>query len=280
MTNATATRPQATPKTINGTHNPTTEAMYAKAHTEYRASLTEGNPWSGRELGELFDRSESWGLARIKEVRDAPPPRTGPHREETPATPALADTAPDVDVEETAETITPTEDAKDPAPDVEDVPETPAAEPQQKPKPRKPIATWPVLLMLLPATVAIWTGWVGLGELAGFGPVRPLPGIWDSLTINSAITLPIGMEAYSAYALYVWLSGRATDKAMRFARSSALFALVLGTLGQVAYHMLAELGVGSAPMLVTAGVACIPVGVVGLGAALAHMVRAGETADE
>ena len=36
--------------------------------------------------------------------------------------------------------------------------------------------------------------------MTGFGEVHPLPGIWDSLHLDSAITLPIGVEAYGAYA--------------------------------------------------------------------------------
>src|SRR5690606_3939731 len=65
---------------------------------------------------------------------------------------------------------------------------------------------WPLVLLALPAGVATWSGWVGLGELTGFGPVKPLPGIADSLTINSAITLPIGVEAYAALAMSAWLT--------------------------------------------------------------------------
>ncbi len=34
-----------------------------------------------------------------------------------------------------------------------------------------------------------------------FGQVHPLRGIWDSLHIGSAVTLPIGAEAYAAYTL-------------------------------------------------------------------------------
>lgn len=137
----------------------------------------------------------------------------------------------------------------------------------------KPIAVWPVLLLLLPATVAIWSGWVGLGSLAGFGPVHPLPGIVDSFVIDTSITLPIGMETYSAYALYVWLSGRASAKAIRFARISALIALGTGAAGQIAYHLMTAAGVPQANPLITAAVACIPVAVLGLGAALAHLVK-------
>ncbi|MFC7646110.1 hypothetical protein ACFQX6_40125 [Streptosporangium lutulentum] len=30
------------------------------------------------------------------------------------------------------------------------------------------LATWPLVLLAIPAFVAVWSGWVGLGELAGF----------------------------------------------------------------------------------------------------------------
>ncbi|RGC66409.1 hypothetical protein C5N14_23720 [Micromonospora sp. MW-13] len=132
---------------------------------------------------------------------------------------------------------------------------------------------WPVVLLALPAFVAIWSGWVGLGGLTGFGVVHPLPGIWDSFSINSAITLPIGVETYGAYALYVWLSGRVPDLARRFAKWSAIASLLVGALGQVAYHLLVAAGVTSAPWWITTAVACLPVGVLGMGAALAHLVR-------
>lgn len=140
-------------------------------------------------------------------------------------------------------------------------------------KSRKRLATWPVLLLMLPATVAIWSGWVGLGQLAGFGPVHPLPGIADGFVIDTSITLPIGMETYSAYALYVWLSGRAGARAIRFARTSALLALTIGAAGQIAYHLMSAANVPAAHPLITAAVACIPVAVLGLGAALAHLVK-------
>ncbi|WP_227982702.1 hypothetical protein [Nocardia spumae] len=132
---------------------------------------------------------------------------------------------------------------------------------------------WPVLLLALPAFVAIWSGWVGLGQLTGFGPVRPLPGIWDQFTINTAITLPIGMEAYASYALYVWLSGRIrSDRTRSYAKYSAFGSLILGAVGQVAYHLMRAAGVDVAPWPVTVLVACLPVGVLGMGAALAHMI--------
>lgn len=139
---------------------------------------------------------------------------------------------------------------------------------------RRPPPAWPVLLLAIPAFVAIWSGWVGLGGLTGFGEIHPLPGIWDSLSINTAITLPIGMEAYAAYAIKVWLTdGGVPARARDFARASAIGALLLGALGQVAYHLMASNGVTTAHWTVTTLVACLPVGVLGMGAALAHLLR-------
>ncbi|MFF2087446.1 helix-turn-helix domain-containing protein [Nocardia sp. NPDC058176] len=137
----------------------------------------------------------------------------------------------------------------------------------------RPVRAWPIALLAAPAFVAIWSGWVGLGELTGFGPVHPLPGIADGFSINTAITLPIGMETYASYALYVWLSGRIrSDRTRGFAKWSAIASLTLGAAGQVAYHLMESAGMTSAPALVTVLVACLPVVVLGMGAALAHMI--------
>ncbi|MEU7902180.1 ABC transporter permease [Actinoplanes sp. NPDC049118] len=157
-------------------------------------------------------------------------------------------------------------------PDTEITTPAPVEMPRPVKSPRRPVA-WPVLLLALPAFVAIWSGWVSLGELSGFGLVHPLPGIADSLTINTAITLPIGVETYAAYALWVWLSGRAPLVARQFAKWSAIGSLVFGAAGQVAYHLMAAAGMTSAPWLITAAVACLPVAVLGMGAALAHLLH-------
>ena len=141
---------------------------------------------------------------------------------------------------------------------------------------RRPVVVWPVVLLAMPAFVAVWSGWVGLGELTGFGVMHPLPGIWDGLSINTAITLPIGVETYAAYALYVALSGRVPRRARRFAAWSAVASLLAGALGQVAYHLLNAAGVTHAPWPVTTAVACLPVAVLGMGAALAHLVRSAD----
>ncbi|MGH3939743.1 MAG: hypothetical protein ACRDTG_14165 [Pseudonocardiaceae bacterium] len=134
------------------------------------------------------------------------------------------------------------------------------------------VPAWPLLVLALPAGVSIWAGWVGLGQMTGFGVVPLLPGIWDELRINTAITLPIGMECYGAYALRAWLTQGTPPRARQFAKCSALGALMLGTLGQIAYHLMAAAGVTAAPWVVTMLVSCLPVAVLGMGAALYHLL--------
>ena len=143
------------------------------------------------------------------------------------------------------------------------------------PRRRRPVSAWPLLVLAAPAAVAVWSGWVGIGQMTGFGEIRPLPGIWDSLHMDTAVTLPIGVEAYAAFALRVWLTSNpvVSDRTRRFARCSAIAALVLGMAGQVAYHLLTQAGVTRAPWEVTTVVACLPVLVLGIGSALAHLLR-------
>jgi hypothetical protein len=100
-----------------------------------------------------------------------------------------------------------------------------------------------------------------------------LPGIWPSLHLDTAVTLPVGVECYAAYALRAWLAGgRATsDRTRRFARWSAIFSFALGMAGQVAFHLMDQDHVTRAPWGVTTLVSCLPV--LGMGTALAHMLR-------
>ena len=46
--------------------------------------------------------------------------------------------------------------------------------------------SWPLLLIAAPAMVAIWSGWVALGAMCGFGPVNLLPGIGSGSTLALA----------------------------------------------------------------------------------------------
>jgi hypothetical protein len=151
--------------------------------------------------------------------------------------------------------------------------------PGRVPGDRHPFPIWPVYGLILPAFVAIWSGWVGLGQMAGFGPVQLFPGI-STFTLNTAITLPIGMETYAAFALGVWLSGRVPVRARAFAKRSVIWSLAVGAGGQVVYHLLAAAHAGRAPWPITMLVACLPVAVLGMGAALAHLIRSGEDVPE
>src|SRR5215472_7931041 len=137
---------------------------------------------------------------------------------------------------------------------------------------------WPLFLIAAPAAVAVWSGWVGLGALAGFGVIHPLPGIVPAFELNTAITLPVGVEAYGAYALGVWLAPFAIPSRARvFARRSAIGALLLGMLGQVSYHLLAAAHASRAPWLVVVAVSCMPVVTLGFGVALTHLLHTGKT---
>ncbi|WP_156935408.1 hypothetical protein [Pseudonocardia spinosispora] len=140
-------------------------------------------------------------------------------------------------------------------------------------KTRAAARRWPLWVLAVPAAVSIWAGWVGLGGMCGFGVVKLLPGIADRVELNTAITLPIGMEAYSAYALGAWLSSRTLSaKARSFAKWSAFASLGLGLVGQVVYHLLTKWGYVTAPVAVVVFVACLPVFVLGAGAALHHLL--------
>jgi hypothetical protein len=154
------------------------------------------------------------------------------------------------------------------------MPET-EAEPEALPtamRPSRRVRRWPLFLIAAPAAVAVWSGWVGLGGMCGFGLVQPLPGIvaWH---LNTAITLPVGVESYGAYALGAWLTPGVAVTARTFARRSAIGSLALGVLGQVAYHLLAAAHSTRAPWPVVVLVSCLPVVTLGFGAALTHLLR-------
>jgi hypothetical protein len=138
------------------------------------------------------------------------------------------------------------------------------------------VRSWPLLVLAAPAAAEVWSGWVGIAQKTGFGLVSPLPGIWPSLHLDTSITLPVGVEAYAAYALRAWLAGEhaVSGRTRRFARWSAICSFALGMAGQVAFHLLAQAGAARAPWPVTMIVSCLPVLVLAMGTALAHMLRA------
>jgi hypothetical protein len=143
-------------------------------------------------------------------------------------------------------------------------------------RPVRSVRSWPLLVLAAPAAAEVWSGWVGIAQKTGFGRVSPLPGIWPSLHLDTAITLPVGVEAYAAYALRAWLSRdrQVSARTRRFAMWSAIFSFALGMAGQVAYHLLAQAGAARAPWPITMVVSCLPVLVLGMGTALAHMLHA------
>ena len=122
----------------------------------------------------------------------------------------------------------------------------------------------------------MWSGWVDIAQKTGFGLVSPLPGIWPSLHLNTTITLPVGVEAYAAYALRAWLTSehRISQRTRRFAKWSSICSFALGMARQVSYHLLAQAGITRAPWAITTIVSCPQVLVLGMGTALAHMLRA------
>lgn len=148
--------------------------------------------------------------------------------------------------------------------------QTASTMPSAEHKPHKP---WPLFIIGLAAAVAVWSGWVGLGNMAGFGMVRPLPGIWDDLRINTTFVLPLSVEAYAAYALRVWvITSSRHMRTQRFAKWSAIISMIIGAVAQVAYHLMAAAGLTHAPWPVVMLVATVPVVVLGLASALAKMV--------
>jgi hypothetical protein len=138
------------------------------------------------------------------------------------------------------------------------------------------VRSWPLLVLAVPAAAEVWSGWVGIAQKTGFGLVSPLPGMWNSLHLDTAVTLAVGVEAYAAYALRAWLPRNQAVSAQtrRFAKWSAIFSFTFGMAGQVAYHLMAQAGMARAPWPVTTVVSCLPVLALGIGdRAGAHAAR-------
>ncbi len=229
---------------------------FRKAH-EVHQRLTE-------EAAAARSRRAAGRRAALKRLsfQKNPDRRPAARRQVLPASPATTPASPVT--ERLAETV-PEEVGKNPATAV-----TTSSEHS-----RRRVATWPLQLIALPAYVAIWAGWVALGKMTAFGKVTLLPGVSD-FEIDTAITLPIGAEAYAAYAMYVLFHAHAPARARRFAAWSAGAALLIGMGGQVAYHLMAAAGMTVAPWQITTVVSCLPVAVLGAAAALVRLIRTGE----
>ena len=116
----------------------------------------------------------------------------------------------------------------------------------------KTLRSWPLLVLAVPAAAEVWSGWAGIAQKTGFGMVPLLPGIWSSLHLDTAVTLPVGVECYAAYALRAWLAaGHAiSDRTRRFARRSAIGSFALGMAGQVAFHLMDQDRITRAPWVI------------------------------
>ncbi|WP_146159635.1 hypothetical protein [Allonocardiopsis opalescens] len=96
--------------------------------------------------------------------------------------------------------------------------------------------------------------------------------------MDLSITLPLGIEAYAGIALYVAVSGIVTGGARFFAWCSAIGSLVIGAVGQAAYHLLSlESQPTSAPTPVVIFVSVLPVLVLGLASVLLHLAEKRDT---
>ncbi|UVS81813.1 hypothetical protein [Actinokineospora sp. UTMC 2448] len=236
-----------------------TRPVLELVRTELRAADAEGRRRPGRptlvkKLG-VTDHQVKRALEELATSEPASPP---------PAAPLVA----------AAPVVATSEPASPPpaAPLVAAAPVVATSEPPAAASSRN--RPWPLVVIGAAAAVAVWGGWVDLGAMTGFGKVHPLPGLWDDLTINSAIVLPLGIEAYGGYALRTWLSSASLSGRTRmFAAVSAVISLVVGAGAQVASHLMRAAGVTTAPTLVTVLVACVPVAVLGLATCLATLVR-------
>jgi hypothetical protein len=147
------------------------------------------------------------------------------------------------------------------------------------------------------SAVAVAGDWPGrrcgcVVRLGGAGRVRldrASAGHLGRFPHQTAVVLPISVEAYAAYALRCWLGGgQFSRRTTNFARWSAIASLVIGAGAQVAYHLMAAAGLENAPWQITTLVACVPVAVLGLASALAKLVTsdhqaaasAGEAGDQ
>ena len=130
------------------------------------------------------------------------------------------------------------------------------------------------LVIAVPAFLAVWSGWIGLGEMTGWGERNMLPGLvadggWA--TIHTSITLPIGIEAFGALSMAVWLASRnAGGTLARYAACCTVGSLALGAFGQVSYHVLTAAG-EPAPGWLVGFVAVLPVIVLGASVGLIHL---------
>ena len=126
------------------------------------------------------------------------------------------------------------------------------------------------------AMVSIWGGWVELGHIVGFGAVQPLPGTpLSHVTVDLAITLPIGAEALLALCVPIALaSGSFSARTRRFSWTAMVIMTLVGMTGQVSYHLLTAWSWSTPPTWLVIGTSCLPITNLLVATILVHMVRA------
>lgn len=126
---------------------------------------------------------------------------------------------------------------------------------------------WAPLAIAAASGLEVCATWTGIGSRSGF-PVIRLP--FGIASIPTDFCLMVCMEAYSAYALLIWLraSGRRSGP---FAMWSGIAAIVLSLTAQVAYHVTGSAAVP--PRWLVGLVSALPVIALLLAVILIHLVR-------
>ena len=111
------------------------------------------------------------------------------------------------------------------------------------------------------------------------GGKRELRRLLDSAQLDQPVHIDAAIAARMAHP-YTWLLGRwlttsttISARTRTFARHSAIGSLLLGMAGQIAYHLLAQNHTTHAPWAIATAVSCPPVLVLGMGAALTHLLH-------
>jgi hypothetical protein len=126
---------------------------------------------------------------------------------------------------------------------------------------------WAPLTIAAASGLEVCATWTGVGSRSGF-PVIRLP--FGIARIPTDFCLMLCMEAYSAYALLIWLraSGRRSGP---FAMWSGLAAILLSLTAQVAYHVMGARAI--MPAWLVGLVSALPVIALLLAVLLIHLVR-------
>jgi len=140
----------------------------------------------------------------------------------------------------------------------------------ERPPGTKRRAMWPLYLISVGAVLAVWSGWVELGAMCGFGIEQPLYGIWNGLKLNAAISLPLSMEAYGFYAMGFWFDPDEAEGVRTYARWTTILAYSLGFAAQATYHVLAAMHMTHAPIPVVVFVSGVPVATICVAGGLLH----------